>query len=252
MTWSILARDPATSFFGIAIASKFFAVGAPCPWSLGGAGIISTQALVNPELGYKGLKLLESGDDANATLDQLINADEGRHQRQLHVMDWQRRAAAHTGKACIDWCGHTAVRDFSVAGNMLSGPAVIQETIRSYRQAISEDFVERLLLAMEAGEAAGGDQRGKQAAAILIQGPEPFARLSLRVDDHEDPLAELRRLADAAKERSIAFGAVAYPNAAHPHGIHDRDVINTVCERDAGKPLATSVEMPTNDPPPSQ
>lgn len=174
MTWSILARDPGTGLFGIAIASKFFAVGAPCPWARGGAGIIWTQALVNPVLGHDGLAFLEGGMAAGAALDALIAADDGRDHRQLHVMDWQGRAAAHTGAACISWCGHETAEGLSVAGNMLAGL----------------DLVARLLAAMRAGEAAGGDKRGRQAAAILIQGPEPYARLSLRVDDHADPLAE--------------------------------------------------------------
>jgi len=239
MTWSILAKDPDTGYFGIAVASKFFAVGSHCPWSQGGAGIISTQALINPLLGHRGIELLGDGQDAATVLDTVISEDEGRLDRQFQVMDWQGKSAAYTGQKCIDWCGHFSHDNLSIAGNMLSGSAVIEETAKAYKDASDTDFVNRLLIAMEAGEAAGGDKRGKQAAVILIQGPEPYARMSLRADDHEDPLGELRRLAEVAKERFIPYSDAAFPTTEHPYGISDREIINAVIDRDAGKPLSS-------------
>ena len=238
MTWSILAKDPDTGYFGIAVASRFFAVGSHCPWSRGGAGIISTQALVNPLLGYRGIELLGAGQNARNVLKSLVDEDKGRADRQLHVMDWQGKSAAYTGDKCIDWCGHLGRDNLSIAGNMLSGSAVIEDTAKAFEDAKNADFVNRLLIAMEAGEAAGGDKRGKQAAAIVIQGPEPYPRMSIRVDDHEAPLKELRRLSEVAKERFIPFSSVAFPTNAHPFGTADRELINAVVDRDSGKPLS--------------
>ena len=125
---------------------------------------------------------------------RLTDADDGRAQRQLHLIGAQGRAAAYTGKHCIDWCGHRVFDDFSVAGNMLAGTDVLDATVAAYAAGASLPLAERLLAAMDAGERAGGDKRGKQAAALRIHGDEDYPSLDLRVDDHEEPLAELRRL----------------------------------------------------------
>src|SRR5213075_607281 len=121
--------------------------------------------------------------------------------RQLHLIDRRGRCAAHTGAQCIAWCGDRAYEGFSVAGNMLAGPAVLDATARAYQAQASAPFAERLLAAMAAGEAAGGDKRGKQAAALLIHTTEIYAFLDLRVDDHPDPIAELTRLYQVSLER---------------------------------------------------
>jgi uncharacterized Ntn-hydrolase superfamily protein len=229
VTWSIVARD-ADGAFGVAVASRFFAVGALCPNARSGIGALSTQALVNPGYGPRGLDLLEQGVGAADAVAQLVGADEGREHRQLHLIDRRGRCAAHTGALCIDWCGHLAYDGFSVAGNMLAGPAVLDETARAYQAHAGAPFAERLLAAMSAGEAAGGDKRGKQAAALLIHTTEIYPFLDLRVDDHPDPIAELKRLHQVSLERYQPFLA-CLPNAARPAGVTDRAAIEAEVER---------------------
>jgi uncharacterized Ntn-hydrolase superfamily protein len=229
VTWSIVARD-ADGAFGVAVASRFFAVGALCPNARSGVGALSTQALVNPGYGPSGLDLLERGVAAADAVARLVAGDEGREHRQLHLIDRRGRCAAHTGALCIDWCGDRARDGFSVAGNMLAGPAVLDETARAYQAHASAPFAERLLAAMAAGEAAGGDKRGKQAAALLIHTTEIYAFLDLRVDDHPDPIAELKRLYQVSLERYQPFLA-CLPSAARPAGITDRAAIEAEVER---------------------
>ncbi|MGH8800312.1 MAG: DUF1028 domain-containing protein, partial [Casimicrobiaceae bacterium] len=156
--------------------------------------------------------------------------DEGREHRQVHLIDCLGRIAAHTGTACIEWCGQLIGQGFSVAGNMLAGPQVLDRTAGAYEAASGAPFAERLLAAMTAGEAAGGDKRGKQAAALLIHATETYAFLDLRVDDHPEPIAELARLYDKSLERYQPFVA-CLPTAARPSGITDRAVIEAEVER---------------------
>lgn len=220
MTWSIVARD-ASGALGVAVASRFFAVGALCPHARSGAGALSTQALVNPLYARPALDLLAEGVPADEVVRLVTSADEGRESRQLHVIDAQGRTAARTGAACIAWCGHRAGEGYSVAGNMLAGPQVIDETAAAYDANARLPFAERLLAALAAGEAAGGDKRGKQAAALLIHTTEAYPFLDLRVDDHVEPLAELRRLYETSLDRFQPFLA-CLPSAAQPEGITDR------------------------------
>lgn len=222
MTWSIIARD-ASGAFGVAIATRFFAVGALCPHAQSGIGALSTQALVNPHYGRQGLELLRAGVPAPEVVKRLTAPDEGREHRQLHVIDAAGRIGQHTGSACVDWCGAVAGEGYSVAGNMLSNDKVIQETARAFRDT-QKSFAERLIAALEAGEAAGGDKRGKQSAALLIHSTEDYAAINLRVDDHAEPLAELRRLYEKAHERFIPYLRCS-PSKARPWGIFDRAVI---------------------------
>jgi uncharacterized Ntn-hydrolase superfamily protein len=198
---------------------------------------------MNPTLGPRGLALLREGTPAPAALEILMGGDEGRAIRQVHLIDTQGRSAAYTGADCIDWAGRGAGEAVSVAGNMLAGAAVIEETLATYLANPDTPFVERLLLAMDAGEAAGGDKRGRQSAALVIQGPEPYRRLDMRVDDHAEPLAELRRLYGVARERFIPFSR-AFPTAERPYGITERAVIDKIVERDAGKPLEIDAPIP--------
>ena len=223
MTWSLLARDESGAL-GVAVASKFFAVGALCPAVSAGKGALSTQALMNPHYARDGLRLLDEGAEASAVVSQLVAADPGRDVRQLHVLDASGRAAAHTGARCIDWRGWHCGPGYSVAGNMLAGPEVLEETARAYEHGTGLAFAERLMEAMNAGEAAGGDKRGRQGAALLIHTTEDYPFLDLRVDDHEDPLAELRRLYDKSLERYQPFLA-CLPTHSDPAGITDRAVI---------------------------
>lgn len=223
MTWSILARDAATGEIGAAVASRFLAVGALCPRIEGGVGAACTQALVNPFLAPDALARLRAGETAEAALSALVAADAGRAARQLHVMSADGLSAAHTGGDCVDWCGHRAVPDISVAGNMLAGPQVLDATIEGFRAAAGRTLAERLMAAMEAGEAAGGDKRGRQSAAILVGSTDPYPDLDLRVDDHPDPLAELRRLHAVWHGYTRHFRRFL-PGRDHP-GVFDRAVI---------------------------
>jgi uncharacterized Ntn-hydrolase superfamily protein len=236
MTWSIIARDPASGLLGTAIASRFFAVGALCIGAEARVGAVCTQALVNPTFARRSLAMMGEGLRPADVCRFMVAGDDGADQRQLHMMDWQGRTAAHTGKACVEWCGHLHEPDVSVAGNMLAGPAVVTDTLDTFKTRTDLLIVERLLAAMAAGEAAGGDKRGKQSAALVVQGTEPYPRFSIRADDHPDPLAELRRLYEVGKERFIPFSA-CFPTPERPHGIIDRAYLETIIERDIGKPL---------------
>jgi len=224
MTWSIIARDAEHGKFGIAVATRFFAVGALVPYARAGVGAVATQALVNPFFGPLGLALLEEGGTAVDAVSRLIAGDAGRDHRQLHVMDRDGRAAAHTGDACVYWCGATCERDLSVAGNMLAGADVLAATAAAFKAQAGLPLARRLVLAMKAGEAAGGDKRGKQSAALLIQGQEEWPDLSLRVDDHPDPLAELDRLEKVSRERYVPF-LQFLPSRKDPVGTTDRETI---------------------------
>jgi uncharacterized Ntn-hydrolase superfamily protein len=223
MTWSIIARDGASGAFGVAIATRFFAVGALCPHAESGVGALSTQALVNPHYGRQGLELLRAGMPAPEVVQRLVARDDGREQRQLHVIDAAGRIGQHTGAQCIGWCGALCGDGFSVAGNMLAGEGVIQETASAFTAARGA-FAGRLIAALRAGEAAGGDKRGKQSAALLIFSKERYPDLDLRVDDHAEPLAELQRLYDKAHERFIPYLRCS-PSEARPWGITDREMI---------------------------
>ncbi len=229
MTWSILARDE-QGHFGMAIASRFFAVGSLCVHSRRGVGAMSTQALMNPLYGPAGLDLLAQGCDAASTIANLIAGDAGREQRQVHVLPHSGASAAHTGAACIDWCGHLSFEGLSVAGNMLAGPEVIEATADTYLSLSGLPMAERLLAAMEAGEAAGGDKRGKQSAALKIHDAEDYLQLDLRVDDHQDPLAELRRLYDVSLERFQPF-LTCLPGRGRPSGVTERIQIEATIEQ---------------------
>ena len=221
MTWSIIARDSATGQFGIAVATKFFAVGARVPYIAANIGGIATQALVNPYYGIDGLKLLREGRSPREVVDTLIAADSGRETRQLHIMDAAGRIASHTGRECVDWCGHVEGSGFSIAGNMLAGARVLDDTALAYTSNENLPFAQRLIAAMRAGEAAGGDKRGKQSAALLIYGDEEWSALDLRVDDHADPLAELERLEAVSREHWVHFRPLL-PTRQNPAGITDR------------------------------
>ncbi len=225
MTWSILARDDG-GCFGIAIASRFFAVGALCAHTRRGVGAVATQALMNPLYGPAGLALLEAGHTPEDVVRALTSADAGQAHRQLHVLPKAGAGAAHTGASCIDWCGHAVFDGFSVAGNMLAGPQVLDATAQAYRNTAGQPLAERLLAAMAAGEAAGGDKRGKQAAALRIQADEDHLQLDLRVDDHAEPLLELQRLYRKSLERYQPF--VACLAGRHDAvGLTDRAEIET-------------------------
>ena len=225
MTWSIIARDRLTGQFGIAVATRFFAVGARVPYIAAGIGAIATQALVNPYYGIDGLKLLRQGQSPRDIVARLIATDSGRASRQFHIMDSGGRIAAHTGRECVDWCGHIEDRGLSIAGNMLAGARVLDATAESYIASEDLPFAPRLIAAMRAGEAAGGDKRGRQSAALLIYGEDEWSALDLRVDDHADPLAELARLEQVSREHWVPFRQFL-PTRGNPAGVTDREIID--------------------------
>ena len=237
MTWSIVARD-ASGALGVAVASRFFAVGALCPYARAATGAVATQALVNPAYGPAALDLLAQSEEPERVVAHVIARDPGRDVRQLHLIDARGRTAGYTGRECVGWCGHVAHDQFSVAGNMLAGPRVVEATALAYAGHPHLEFAQRLLVAMEAGEAAGGDKRGRQAAALRIVTTEIYPALDLRVDDHHDPLGELRRLYVISFERFQPFVA-CLPSRANPAGVTDRAIIEGRIERfhaDRGHP----------------
>ncbi|NMF83575.1 DUF1028 domain-containing protein [Nodosilinea sp. P-1105] len=209
MTFSIVAWDPKTGMTGVAVATKHLAVGALVPHARAGVGAIATQAQTNPLLGIWGLDLLErrqatespfSEASAEVVLDWLLENDCDRHQRQVHLVDHNGHTAAWTGRDCTGWAGHRAFPYVSVAGNMLTGPAVLEAMAKTYQQHDQMSFSDRLLLALEAGEQAGGDKRGRQSAALYVVDKTPYPYLDLRVDHHPDPIAVLRALNDEAHQ----------------------------------------------------
>jgi uncharacterized Ntn-hydrolase superfamily protein len=206
MTWSIIARD-GDGRFGVAIASRFFAVGALCVHTRRAVGALCTQALMNPLYGAAGIERLARGMAPADVVAELTAADAGRAQRQLHLLGARGSGAAHTGAECIGWCGHRVFDDFSVAGNMLAGEEVLQATIEAFVANARLPLAERLIEAMTAGESAGGDKRGKQSAALRVQGDQDHAELDIRVDDHAEPMAELRRLYSVSLQRFQPFVA---------------------------------------------
>jgi uncharacterized Ntn-hydrolase superfamily protein len=230
MTWSIIARDAETGRVGIAVASRFFAVGARVPFIRTGIGAVATQALVNQGLGHSGLDLMAGGASAAEALWVLMEGDKGRQHRQIHLMDRAGGFAAHTGAACIGWCGHRNGKGLSVAGNMLTGPEVIEATAGHYEASMHLPFARRLIAAMLAGENAGGDKRGRESAALLVHDAETFPIYDIRVDDHPDPLAELARLHGVALERFVHFRR-CLPSQANATGLTDRGEIERFIEK---------------------
>jgi len=202
-TFSIVAHDPAVGAFGVAVATARPAVGALVPFvSLHGG--IATQARVSTEIGRRGIALLEQGVPVGVAIRALLEGDPDREIRQVHGVD-AIGGFCHTGSSCVSWCGHHEGDGFSVAGNMLAGSRVVEGMVEAYQRAREErrELSERLLLTLEAGQAAGGDKRGKQSAALLVASREPRGYHNLRVDDHPDPVAELRRVYDLLVQHTL-------------------------------------------------
>jgi uncharacterized Ntn-hydrolase superfamily protein len=221
MTWSIVARCETTGLLGIAVSTCAFAVGSRVPFIRTGVGAIASQAFVNPFYGLRGLELLAAGAPASDAVRILTQADAGRGQRQVHMQDMQGRIDAYTGADCVPWCGHLVRGTFSVAGNMLAGPQVVEATARVFGERPDLPLARRFLAALAAGEDAGGDKRGKQSAAILIHDDEEYPVLDIRVDDHADPLAELVRIEAVSRGRYVHYRKFM-PSRANPAGITDR------------------------------
>ena len=195
-TFSIAARCARSGDFGVAVATARPAVGALVPFVSRHAAI-ATQARVNTDLGRRGLVLVDQGVAIGVALGSLVEADPDRERRQLHGVD-TRGEFAHTGARCVEWCGHWVGAGVTVAGNMLVGERVIPAIAEAFAATQDAELAERLLRALEAGEVAGGDTRGKQSAALLVASEWPRGYHNLRVDDDVDPVAELRRVYEVA------------------------------------------------------
>lgn len=199
MTFSIVAFDPRNGDLGVAVQSKFLAVGAAVPWARAGVGAIATQAWANLSYGARGLELLARGAAAREVVETLTAEDEGRALRQVGIVDAQGRAFSHTGEECSAWAGHIVGPHFACQGNILVSGATVQAMAKTFQEAAGE-LAERLVAALEAGQAAGGDRRGQQSAALLVvraggsYGGYNDRYIDLRVDDHPQPIAELRRI----------------------------------------------------------
>ncbi|GFE51105.1 pilus assembly protein [Roseobacter cerasinus] len=232
MTFSLIAKDRDGSI-GLIVASKFFACGSVVPF-VSDKVAVASQAFCNPVWGTEGRARMMAGETAEAVLNDLVARDEGRAIRQAHLMDLHGGFAAHTGPDCVDWAGHLIRDDHSVAGNMLAGAEVLEATSQAYANGTDLPFAARLLTAMQAGEAAGGDKRGRQAAGLVIHCGQAHPWLDLRADDHADPLGELARLWDVAQERYVHF-AKGMPSAERFSGFPTRDEIDADIARAEAK-----------------
>ena len=198
-TFSIVAFDPKAKEWGVAVQSKFLAVGSVVPWAKAGAGAIATQAFANTTYGPQGLSLLGDGLSAQETLDRLLEDDPHRQRRQVGIVDAEGRIATFTGKRCLHWAGGQKGTHFAVQGNILAGPDVVRQMAQAFENAAG-DLGDRLIAALAAGQKAGGDRRGRQAAALLIvRGKAGYGGYNdryrdLRVDDHAEPINELSRI----------------------------------------------------------
>jgi len=199
-TYSICACDVDARQWGVAVQSRFLAVGCIVPWAKPLVGAIATQSWANPRYGPEGLELLEDGLSAEEAVERLTAADDQRAQRQLGIVDGEGRGATYTGSACHDWAGGRVGAGYAAQGNILVSAETVDALAETFESTAGEPLARRLLDCLDAAQAAGGDRRGQQSAALLVVGPEQgFAGLSdvfvdLRVDDHERPLEELRRI----------------------------------------------------------
>jgi len=201
VTFSIVARDPASGDLGVAVQSKFLAVGAVVPWARAGVGAVATQAFANVGYGPNGLALLGRGLSAEETVARLVAGDESREERQVGVVDAHGGAATHTGRQCFSWAGGRTGPGFAAQGNILAGPGVVDGLADTYLAA-ARPFPELLVACLAAADVAGGDRRGRESAALLVvragggYGGWNDRWLDLRVDHHDDPIGELARLVD--------------------------------------------------------
>ena len=216
-TFSIVGRCARTGQLGVAVATAAPAVGAYCPFVRAGVGAVSSQSWCNPYLAYDGLDLMEQGMSAEAVCDKLLAEDPGRETRQVGYVDAAGGSAAFTGKECPHWAGHVTGPDFAAQGNLLMGGGCVPAMAASFQRTGVLDLAERLIAALEAGQAAGGDARGKQSASVLVVHTEFYPLVDLRADEHRNPIGELRRIYAVAKQVSLPFMA-QMPTRDNPLG----------------------------------
>ena len=248
-TFSIVAYDSMTQELGVAVQSRAFSVGMAVPWAEAGVGAIATQASTNESFGPLGLDMLRKGSAAPEVVQALIAADSGSAHRQLGIVDAGGRSAAHTGASCSAWAGHRTGRGYSIQGNILAGEAVVAEMERAFLGTAGE-LSARLLAALEAAQAAGGDKRGMQSAAILVVRPSdayPEYRtryVDLRVEDHKDPIREIRRVFQILEAQDLAEAHLRFAEAYDKAG--KKDLARVERER-VGEALRRALQRGEND-----
>ena len=205
MTFSIVARCPRTGMLGVGTSSKALAAGGMVPYCRAGVGAIASQSFVNPYLGIDGLTLLEQGLTSARALEKLIEGDRGRDLRQVAIVDRDGNTAAYTGDKCIPWAGQVEGGGYVCLGNILAGEGVVKAMALAFEVSADEELPERLLRVLEAGQDAGGDRRGRQSAGIHVVQAEEYPYCDLRVDDHVDPIPELRRVYDVFLREEAPF-----------------------------------------------
>lgn len=199
-TYSIVARDEVTGEMAVAVQSHWFSVGTVVSWAEAGVGAIATQSFVNKSFGPRGLTMLKAGLTAREVLDSLLSSDEGRDVRQLAIVDSKGNVAVHTGSKCIDFASHQMGKSYSTQANMMLNSTVPDAMSQAFQKNADKPLGERMILALEAGEAAGGDIRGRQSAALIVVPAKSDGKpwdertVDLRLDDHPEPIRELRRL----------------------------------------------------------
>lgn len=228
-TFSIVARCAKTGMMGVSVSTAMPAVGSNCPHAKAGIGAIATQSWVNPYLGLDGIRLLSEGFSAAATLERLLAGDPGRSRRQIGIVDAQHRSAVHSGEDCKPWFGHRQGRGYAVQGNMLTGPETVEAMEATFLSCDGEELPERLMRVLEAGQACGGDVRGKQSAALYVTDTEDYPYVDLRVDEHVEPVAELRRVFEVAKRQLLPF-IRTFPTRTDPVGRTDDAVMAMVAK----------------------
>jgi uncharacterized Ntn-hydrolase superfamily protein len=229
-TFSIVGFDPETDSLGVAVQSKFLAVGSVVPWARAGVGAVATQAMANYNYGPHGLELMARGKTADETVEGLISADEDREHRQVGAVDARGRAATFTGSECFEWAGGVTGEYVAAQGNILVGDETVEAMARTYTET-QGDLATRLLSALDAGQAAGGDSRGKQSAALLVvredggYGGNNDRVVDLRVDDHPDPIKELMRIRDL---HTLYFGKTKPEDVVVVDGAVRREVADAL------------------------
>ena len=198
-TFSIVAFDPKTRNLGVAVQSRYFSVGTAVPWAQAQVGAVATQSFVNISYGPRGLKLLKKGLTVNEVIEKLTSKDKSRDYRQLGIIDGKGNPAAYTGTKCLHWAGSKTGKNYTAQGNILANEQVVQNMGKKF-ETTKSDLADRLVAALEGGQEAGGDARGRQSAALLVVGERKSKAgygdrlIDLRVEDHPDPIAELKRL----------------------------------------------------------
>src|SRR5215217_1350670 len=229
-TFSIVGLDPETNSLGVAVQSKFLAVGSVVPWARAGVGAVATQAMANYNYGPRGLGLMAGSMTAEQTLEALVSADEDREHRQVGVVDGRGGAATFTGSECFEWAGGITGEHYAAQGNILVGGETVEAMARTYTET-QGDLATRLLSALDAGQAAGGDSRGKQSAALLVvregggYGGDNDRVVDLRVDDHPDPIKELMRIRDL---HTLYFGETRPEDVVVVDGAVRREVADAL------------------------